>query len=286
MLNKYFFLILFSLLVFTVSITADSKADYYAQNYKINPIFEKVLQQNKISYNLNDKITMRILLEYGAIFVTQSFVPPYVIFPDENSVSKWQGSVKSEQKKMNGVNVTLQSSAMKALLAAQTEAKEKALSITPNGSTASIRSYAETAKLWRSRVEPGLNFHVGKKHITQAEADAIRKLSPSAQIPKILELESKSYFFSKSLDKSILYSVAAVGTSQHISMLALDIEEHTNTSVRALLGRHGWFQTVVSDAPHFTYIGVTEDKLPSLGLKQVSSGGRTFWIPDIEVIGK
>jgi hypothetical protein len=281
MFNKYSVLILCFLLIFITSFTEGS---WIVQSYKINPTFEKALQSNKIKYDLSDKITMRILSEYGAVFTSQmsSIAPPYVIFPDENSVSKWQESVKPEHKKMNGINVVLQASAMKALINAQTEAREKGISITPNGTTASTRSYAETARLWKSRVDPGLNFHVKQKHISQAEAEAIRKLSPSEQIPEILKLEAKGYFFSKSLDKSILYSVAAVGTSQHISMLALDVTEHTNSNVRNILAKYGWFQTVVSDQPHFTYIGVTEDKLPSLGLKKVTNDNRVYWIPDID----
>jgi hypothetical protein len=39
---------------------------------------------------------------------------------------------------------------------------------------------------------------------------------------------------------------------------------------------------VRSDLPHFTYLGVEEHLLPSLGLKMVRSGGRVFWIPDFE----
>lgn len=277
-------LAIFSLFIFIVpTIVNSSIISNQPLNYKINPAFEKHLKNNKITYDLNDKILMRILSEYGAIFTTQpAIAPPYVIFPDESSVSKWQGSIKSEQKKMNGILVTLQSSAMKALIEAQTEAHKKALSITPNGTTASTRSYRDTAKLWRSRVDPGLSFHLRQKHISQEDVDRIKKLSPSQQIPEILKLESKGYFFSKSLDKSILYSVAAVGTSQHISMLALDVTEHANPNVRSLLAHYGWFQTVVSDEPHFTYIGVTEDKLPTLGLKKVTKGDRVYWIPDIE----
>ncbi len=291
MSNKCFVLaILFILLMTITSVIKSNEKNHFKENqvYKLNPSFEKVLQVNKISYELNDKISMRILSEYGAMFTAQAgtVVPPYIIFPDETSVSKWQGIVKSEQKRMVGVLVVLQAPAMKALIAAQTEANQHKLSIAPNGTTASTRSYADTAKLWQSRVEPGLSFHLRQKHITAIEAEAIRKLSPSEQIPEILKLEAKGYFFSKSLDKSILYSVAAVGTSQHISMLALDVAEHSNANVRGLLARYGWFQTVVSDEPHFTYLGVTEDKLPSLGLKKVTSGGRIYWLPDIEAINK
>jgi len=65
-------------------------------------------------------------------------------------------------------------------------------------------------------------------------------------------------------------------------MLAFDVTENDNPTVRKILSHHGWFQTVISDTPHFTYLGVTEDQLPSLGLKKVTNGGRTFWVPDVE----
>lgn len=255
-------------------------------SYKINPTFEKILQKNQISYDVKDKIAMRILADYGAVFTSQNqaIVPPYIIFPDADAVNKWQASVKSEKKILSGISIELQSIAMKALLAAQATAKESKLTISPNGSTAAARSYEDTAKLWRSRVDPGLSFHLRQKHISATDAETIRKLSPKDQIPEILKLEAKGFYFSKSLDKSILYSVAAVGTSQHISLLALDVKEHNNQQVRTILAQHGWFQTVVSDQPHFTYLGVTEDKLPSLGLKKVANGGRIYWLPDIEVI--
>jgi len=51
--------------------------------------------------------------------------------------------------------------------------------------------------------------------------------------------------------------------------------------VRALLAKYKWYQTVVSDLPHFTYLGVEESGLSGLGLKKVTDGGRTFWVPDI-----
>lgn len=290
MYNKLaIWLILFGLVLVTIETSvAKSNVFFQSQTYKINPIFEKALHTNKINYQTEDKIAMRILSEYGAVFVSQNGTtsPPYIIFPDENSVNKWQGSVKTEEKKIGNILVKLQFPAMKALEAAQAEAHQLKISISPNGTTASTRSYAETAKLWRSRVDPALAFHIKQKHITSAEAEVIKKLSPSEQIPEILKLEDKGYFFSKTLDKSILYSVAAVGTSQHISMLALDVEEHSSAQVRALLARYGWFQTVVSDQPHFTYLGVTEDKLPSLGLKKVTNQGRVYWLPDIQVVNK
>ena len=101
------------------------------------------------------------------------------------------------------------------------------------------------------------------------------------QIAEIFKLEEQGIYFAKSLDKSIIYSVAPPGTSQHISMLALDVKEHGNAKVREILANHGWFQTVVSDLPHFTYLGAKETDLPNLDLKKVSDGGRVYWIPNI-----
>lgn len=284
MKKKY---LLFILLILVALVQVFANEDKIV-GYKITPTFEKILQKHQISYDVKDKITMRILADYGAVFTSQNqtIVPPYVIFPDAEAVNKWQASVKSEKKILSGISIELQSVAMRALLAAQATAKEARLTISPNGSTAAARSYEDTAKLWRSRVDPGLSFHLKQKHISATETETIRKLSPKDQISEILKLEAKGFYFSKSLDKSILYSVAAVGTSQHISLLALDVKEHNNQQVRAILAKHGWFQTVVSDQPHFTYLGVTEDKLPSLGLKKVVNGGRIYWLPDIDVIAK
>lgn len=101
------------------------------------------------------------------------------------------------------------------------------------------------------------------------------------QVPEILKLESDGVFFAKTLDKSIIYSVAPPGSSQHLSMLALDVKEFENARVRAILAANGWFQTVTSDLPHFTYLGVKESELSGLGLRSVSNSGRTFYVPDI-----
>jgi len=96
-----------------------------------------------------------------------------------------------------------------------------------------------------------------------------------------LKLEDQGLWFSRDLTKSIVYSVAPPGTSQHLLMLALDVAQFEDARVREILARHGWFQTVTSDLPHFTYLGVSEDDLPKLGLKKVTNANRDFWILDI-----
>ncbi len=65
-------------------------------------------------------------------------------------------------------------------------------------------------------------------------------------------------------------------------MLALDVTEFDNPRVREILGKHGWFQTVLSDLPHFTFLGLKEKDLPKHGLKSVEADGQTFWIPNIQ----
>ena len=122
---------------------------------------------------------------------------------------------------------------------------------------------------------------VSKGRVTKADADRITALSPPDQVPEIFKLESQGIYFSKDLSKSIIYSVAPPGMSQHISLLALDVEQNDNGAVRAVLADHGWFQTVISDLPHFTYLGVKASELSGLGLKKSSSGGRDYWVPDI-----
>ncbi|CAN5255200.1 hypothetical protein BH10ACI1_BH10ACI1_07400 [soil metagenome] len=230
-----------------------------------------------------DSAGKRFLREYGAMLVARGGATPptTVIFRDEAAVSTYQSGLSKLSESVSGVTIELQSAAMKNLKEAVAEAKQSNLTITPNGADAAKRDYAGTVKLWNSRVEPGLKHWVSKGKITQADANRIKALSTYEQIPEILKLEEKQIWFAMTLDKTILQSVAAPGTSQHISMLALDIKENGNAKVREILAKHGWFQTVKTDLPHFTFLGVKESELPALGLKKVSDGGRTYWLPDI-----
>ena len=68
-------------------------------------------------------------------------------------------------------------------------------------------------------------------------------------------------------------------------MLAFDVKEFGDPGVRAIMSSRKWYQTVVSDLPHFTYLGVAEDELPELGLMRVASGEQVFWVPDIPSVG-
>lgn len=253
-------------------------------------VAEKVNMQDGYAANLpvdftqpKDEVGRKLLKEYGSVFVAKGGVTPpsTVVFKDEMEVVAFQKSAASERVLIGGVSVELQATALKALKEAISEAGQNNISITPRGTDASKRSYQDTVGLWESRVNPALAHWSGNGRISAADAQRIRSLSPYEQVPEVFKLEAQGIYFSKDLSKSIIYSVAPPGSSQHLSMLALDVTENENSQVRSILAKHGWFQTVVSDLPHFTFLGVTESELPKLGLKKTVSGGRNFWVPDL-----
>lgn len=229
----------------------------------------------------SDEVGKRLLKEYGSVFVAKEGATPpnVVVFKDANEVSAFQLGVEKSSETVGGVTIELQAPAMKALKDAVADAERSGVSITPRGSDAARRSYKDTVTLWASRVTPGLAHWVNNGRITEADAERIRLLTPYEQVPEIFKLESTGIYFAKDLSKSIIYSVAPPGTSQHLSMLALDVSEHDNPQVREILAGHGWFQTVISDLPHFTFLGAGESELPKLGLKKTTDGGRVFWVP-------
>ncbi len=225
-----------------------------------------------------------LLREYGAVFVTRggAMPPKKVVYRDEADVVGFQNSLKRSSETISGTKIELQTAAMDALKAAVAEGAKSGFTIGPRGADSARRGYDQTVSLWASRVNPGFVHWVGKKRVTQAEVNRIKSLTPYEQVPEILALETQGIFFAKSLDKSIIYSVAPPGTSQHLSMLALDVKEFESAQIRAILAKHGWYQTVSSDLPHFTFLGVEESKLTEIGLKKVTNSGRAFWVPAIE----
>jgi hypothetical protein len=260
------------------SATPDYARPEVKNDIKNPPANSKSDSPNVVS---GDLVSRRIYADYGAVLKARngSTPPPTMIFANENDCANWQATVGTQTENIDGISIQLQISAMKDLQSAREEAKQNRVDITPRGSDAARRSYSDTVRLWTSRVNPGLEHWVNKGRLDSVAATRIRSLSQSEQIGEILKLESQGMNFSTDFSKSILYSVAAPGSSQHLSMLALDVNQHDNSKVREILARHGWFQTVVSDLPHFTYLGVSEDKLTSLGLRKKSDGGRTFWTP-------
>ncbi|MFZ0818429.1 MAG: hypothetical protein WAM91_00045 [Candidatus Acidiferrales bacterium] len=233
----------------------------------------------------SDVVGTRLLAYYGAVFVARGGVtpPPVLVFADEDAVTNWQAGLISAKTTINKTVVELQSVALGAFVAARTEAQARNLDITPRGTDPAKRDYQETIKWWKSRVEPGLDHWVAAGKLLIKDARRIRNLPPAGQVPEIFRLEESGLFFSGNFSRSILSSVAPPGGSQHISMLAMDIKEDDSAAVRAILAKHCWYQTVLLDTPHFTYLGVSEQELPALGLRKVNLAGREYWIPDLGI---
>jgi len=230
-----------------------------------------------------DTLTRRVLEEYGAMFVAEGVaLPDACVLESEEAVERFQREAGWRAESLDGTPIELQPAAMDALIAAREEAAYSGLRVTPRGGgEAGRRSYADSLRLWRSRCDPALDHWCEQGRLEGAEAERLRGLPLREQASAVLELERGGIFFSKDFKKSILQSVAAPGASQHLAMLAFDVAEFGDPRVGALLARHGWFQTVLSDLPHFTYLGLDERELPARGLRRVEAAGQTFWVPDM-----
>lgn len=251
----------------------------------LEQVLEKRGTRLEALYDREDAVSKRILEEYGAVFVATEKVlpPPACMFTSAAEVSEFQTKAGASSAEISGATIELQAAALMALLAAREEALGEGLNITPrDGAEAARRKYEDTLRLWDSRFLPALAHWQKLGKLAADEADRLAQLPIREQIKEVLELEKRGIFFSKDFSKSILYSVAAPGTSQHLSMLAFDAVEFQNPKVRKILARHGWFRTVKNDLPHFTYLGHEENLLPTLGLKKLKTNDGEFWVPNVQ----
>ena len=251
-------------------------------------VLRKTLKKRKTNVESicppGDSVARRILEDYGAMFLATKKVtpPPVCIFTSEAEVAKFQEEADYVTENIEGADVELQPEAMKQLLKARADALKEGLNITPrDGAEAARRSYQDSYELWNTRFMPALDYWLQQGRLNEAQVARLKTLPLHQQIAEVLELERSGIYFSKDLSKSILYSIAAPGTSQHIAMLAFDVNEFDNPRVREILAERGWFQTVLSDLPHFTFLGLKEKDLPKNGLKSVEVDGQTFWIPNV-----
>lgn len=232
----------------------------------------------------SDAVARRVLEDYGAIFLADKKVlpPPVCVFTSDEQVVEFQERAGYTTEFISYDEVELQPEAMKQLLKARAEAQKENLDITPrDGAEAARRSFDDSLQLWHTRFQPALDYWLAQGRLTEEQVTRLKSLPLRDQIAEVLELEKSGIYFSKDLSKSILYSIAAPGTSQHIAMLAFDVTEFDNPRVREILAKHGWFQTVLSDLPHFTFLGLKEKDLPKHGLKPVEVDGQIFWIPNV-----
>lgn len=283
--------VVFTLLAFVLLIAAAT--DIPAQVKQKKPVNFKHYVQKKLKSigNLQlqqicpvdkDAAAKRIFSEYGAIFITENgnIFPNKCIFENDQEVEEFQRRLPIKGFNFGGVNIELQEPAMDALLRAQAEATELNLTITPRGgSRAGRRTFSDTLYFWNTRFYPALEYWTAKGKISPEDAEQAKISKIREQLKRVFHWESEGFYFSTDMSKSILYSVAAPGTSQHLFMLALDVEQFGDLRIRNILAKHGWFQTVKSDLPHFTYLGVDEGELPAMGLKAILIDRHKFWIP-------
>jgi len=290
-LKVLIFAILLSFGLFTIQTSAQETPNFkdlltrtLSQSKRANQTGIKLSEVCNVD---EDIVAARVFADYGAMFVAALANPTGIKFPnncilDSKGVQTYQQKASPTIQSIGRVQITLQKPAMDALLDAIAEAKQKNLVISPRGGSESAsRSYEDTTRLWNSRFLPGLNYWVKKGKIRREDAEVVKRMNIHDQVAQVLEWESQRLWFSTAFDKSILYSVAAPGASQHIFMLALDVEQFGNKQVRDILAKHGWFQTVQSDLPHFTYLGVKRDELSKYGLVKKVVSGQEFWIPNL-----
>jgi hypothetical protein len=244
------------------------------------------LHLRDIAASISSPVESRLFREYGASFLTTATPPPLVIFDNAEEVEQFQASLSVDRARFGEHLIELQTEAIDSLNAAAAELSDGGRTLTARAADAGGRSYEDTVRLWSRNVTRGLQHWEEAGSIDAVQAARIRELDPVQQVAVILEIEETQHlYFGTFFDRSILYSVAAPGASQHLSLLAFDVAEYRESSVEAALESHGWFRTVVNDLPHFTFLGRGRKELAELGLRRVVRAydgvEYHFWIPDL-----
>ncbi|MEH1999569.1 MAG: D-alanyl-D-alanine carboxypeptidase family protein [Nostoc sp.] len=183
-----------------------------------------------------------LLRAYGAVFVNQDVgikLPPKDIFANEQETQEFQATLTMGH--VDGTNdCYLQKSAADALNKARIQQKIPLKS--GYGSGDCTRTFNTNLKFWHKYAN-----------------DRILAKVQHGQETKILGL------------------VAPPGTSQHLWGLAIDLHVSNKEQIKAL-NQNSWFQTVENDAPHWTYVGLSEDNLLLFGFNKQVVRGITYWI--------
>ena len=233
----------------------------------------------------DDPESERIFAEYGAVVAADKevLIPDRCIYDSESDVAEFQRRAKTAKAMLGGIEIELQEAAMRALLDADTEAAERRRRIRPlDGPVAAKRSYADTARLWNSRFLPALAHWERVKRIASEDAADARSAGHREQVRRVIDWEKQGMLFGTGRRGSIFASVAPPGTSHHVFMLAIDVANYGDPLVIAAMNRNGWYQTVLNDPPHFTYLGIDEEDLPARGLKKVYRGRIAYWVPNLK----
>jgi D-alanyl-D-alanine carboxypeptidase len=183
-----------------------------------------------------------MLRQYGAPFITQNStikLPPKVFFPNAQETRSYQATLLMSRVN-SGNNCFLQNGAADAFNIA-----DKQINIplkSGYGSGDCTRTYETNLRFWN-------------KYANKSTLERVKQGRETA----------------------ILNVVAPPGTSQHLWGLAIDLRVST-AAQRKALNQNGWFQTVETDTPHWTYLGVPEQKLPEFGFNKKIVRGITYWL--------
>ncbi|WP_353932330.1 D-alanyl-D-alanine carboxypeptidase family protein [Okeanomitos corallinicola TIOX110] len=226
--------------------TRISSTEKFIPNQELN---EQQRFLDTINYQLKnipstDTYEYILLRAYGTIFINQNSeikLPPKVILDNEQETETFQQNLQ----------LTLVEGTRECYLqTAAAEAFNQARSIIdiPLKSGYSgdcTRSYATTLRFWQ-------------KYTNNSTLEQVKQ----------------------GKETNILSLVAPPGTSQHLWGLALDLGV-LNPAQKRALNENGWFQTVVKDTPHWTYLGWDEESLPKFGLRDKTVQGITYWVTPI-----
>lgn len=292
--KRYFLVILCALLVPMACLSQIGNAQPIAAPPTFDAFLSQRYREAKPDWTLDslcpastNMVASRVLREYGSIFVAGDSVqvPPVCIYPGEFAVVKFQKSLKTKNVLAGGVQISLQEGATDALQRAIDQAAEIQLTITPlDGAIAGSRSYGDTLRLWNGRFFRALDYWTQVGKLTATDRETITGMDLDKRIETILKWESQGIYFSTDRTRSIFKSTAPPGASQHLSMLAFDVVEYGRPEIREIMNRNGWFQTVVDDPPHFTFLALPESELPNRGLTLVQKGSARYWVPNFSTL--
>jgi hypothetical protein len=293
-------------------------------NSQTYPSFEDVLRQRGINLNEvckpDNLVNMKILEEYGAYFVAKDIVPPPTcIFDNEGGVNDFLASSlngKTKVVKIADKSFEFQSAAADSLVNEVFPAlsrlnpkilpyqiprrysdvgDKEILNLTANtfviiNADWAKRTYCNTLVNWKSRLDKMPDKKLLKDLTLDLDdlTDSIKKKRINLTIGEELKTANQkrkstsTYYGSRK--NPIMRSVAIPGASQHLLLIAFDLEI-INADIIETLNNAGWYQTVPNDDRHFTYLGYkTEEDLKKNGLKRVEckKSEYKFWIPNIK----
>ncbi len=151
------------------------------------------------------------------------------------------------------------------------------------------RTYENTLVNWKSRLDkmPDKNLleelTLDLPNLTDTEKKKRINLTIGKELEAANQRKANPVYFGSN-NKPIMRSVAIPGASQHLLLIAFDLDI-INAKIIKILNDSGWYQTVPDDDRHFTYLGYgCERDLKKNGLKKVTRTGSaySFWIPNIK----